>query len=141
MVGLHGGAVATAVMTAYRLPVSRSLPPTAAFWATYVGSGEPSEYPLIGLVLHAAYGAGAGAIFALLVPGRSRSDAVAESRNAVLGVGYALCLSVFGARVLLGRLLGMDLAPDERLVFHASHVVYGLTLGTWLGSRLSGETG
>lgn len=133
--------MATAVMTAFRLPVSRSLPPTAAFWARYVGSGEPSEYPLVGLVLHVAYGAGAGGLFALVAPGRGRPDVVAESRNAVLGTVYGLCLSAFGARVVLGRLLGMDLEPDERLVFHASHAVYGLTLGTWLGSRLGGHAG
>jgi hypothetical protein len=31
------------------------------------------------------------------------------------------------------------LDADERLVFHVGHLVYGLTLGTWLGSRTSDE--
>jgi hypothetical protein len=38
--------------------------------------------------------------------------------------------------VLLEGLLGMDLEPDERWIFHVSHAVYGLTLGSWFGSRI-----
>ena len=29
----------------------------------------------------------------------------------------------------------MDLATDESAVFHAGHLIYGLALGAWLGSR------
>lgn len=138
VLGLAGGLVATLVMTAFRIPISRSLPPTANFWATYVGSGDPEDYPLVALALHLAYGAAGGVGFAALAPGWGRPEAVAESQDAVLGTVYGLLLSAFGSRVLLERLLGMDLDRDERLVFHVSHVVYGLTLGTWLGSRFGG---
>jgi len=37
--------------------------------------------------------------------------------------------------VLLRGLLDEDLDPDEALIFHLSHVIYGITLGAWLGSR------
>ncbi|MFC7081389.1 hypothetical protein [Halorussus caseinilyticus] len=55
------------------------------------------------------------------------------------GSVYALALSVFGERIVLGRLLGLDLDVDERLVFHAGHLIYGLGLGTLFGSRASDD--
>jgi len=35
--GVVGGLIATVLMTLYRFPVFRALPPTADFWAKYVG--------------------------------------------------------------------------------------------------------
>lgn len=134
--GIQGGLIATLVMTAYRLPISGSLPPTANFWAKYVGGGDPDDYPLQGIVLHLLYGTIAGGVFGALVPSSGGdTEARLEEREAALAVGYSIVLSVFGSRVVLGRVLGMDLEPDEALVFHLGHVVYGLTLGTWMGSR------
>lgn len=137
--GAVGGLVGTIVMTAYRLPIARSLPPTAAFWEQYVGSGDAEDYPLIGLALHLGYGIGAGAVFGALLQGtdiRRRPEHLQEITSIVLGTAYGLALSVFGSRVVLGRVLDMDLDPDESLVFHVGHVVYALTLGTWIGSRI-----
>lgn len=147
--GAVGGLFATVVMTAFREPISRSPPPTANFWAQYVaprlrdtsssdeesaGAGDPGDYFLPGLVLHLAYGTGAAVAFAALFR-PAGSEAANERRGVLWGVGYALLLSGFGKRVLLERLLGMDLDRDERFVFHVSHVVYGLALGTWVGSN------
>lgn len=136
--GCKSGLVATVVMTAYRLPVARSLPPTARFWAQYVGGGDPAEYPVEGLVLHLVYGTAAGGVFGLLFAGRTDGSEARDEWKGILGAtAYGLALSVFGVRVVLARVLGMtDLEPDERLVFHVSHVVYALTLGTMVGSRL-----
>jgi predicted MFS family arabinose efflux permease len=97
--GAEGGALATAVMTVYRLPVTRSLPPTAEFWATFVSGGDPADSPVAALVLHVVYGVAAGAIFA----------------------------------VVLRTLLDTD--PDDRFAFHVSHLLYGITLGAWVGTR------
>ncbi|UPV72797.1 hypothetical protein M0R89_09565 [Halorussus limi] len=142
--GAVGGFVATLVMTAYRLPISRSLPPTARFWATYVGGGDEDDYPVQALVLHLLYGTIGGAAFGAmgaLLDVTPSDDPDTEARREevglLAGVGYALALSMFGERVVLRRLLGMDPDPDESLVFHVGHVVYGLTLGTWVGSRSS----
>jgi hypothetical protein len=137
--GSLGGFVATVSMTVFRMPTSKSLPPTARFWATYVGSGDPDEYPVIALLLHLAYGVASGVFFALSSPGSGDSDAIAESKGALLGTVYGVLLSVFGMRVLLEWLLDTDPDTDERLVFHISHVVYGLTLGTWVGSRFGND--
>lgn len=134
--GCVGGLIATVVMTLYRMPIFRALPPTAEFWAQYVGGGEAEEYPLVGFVLHLLYGAAAGAAF-------GPAFAALDSRTSVgrdeLGVGagltYGLVLSAFGSRVLLRRLLGRELEPEHALVFHVGHAIYGLTLGTWLASR------
>lgn len=140
--GAIGGLLATVTMTVYRLPVARSLPPTSEFWGRYgPGDGEPAG-PLLALFLHVGYGIGGGiafgAAFGRLVRGTD-ADAVREVAGLATAVLYGAALSVFGSRVLLGRLLGMDLDSDERLVFHVSHVVYALTLGTWLGSRTRGR--
>lgn len=136
MTGLTGGAIATAVMTAFRAPIARSPPPPAWFWAEYVAGGDPDEYLLPSLLLHFAYGIGGGAVFGVLAgPLLGGSEVTRERCGALLGVLYGIALSGFGAVVVLDTLLGLDLEADERFVFHVSHVIYGLTLGTWLGSR------
>lgn len=125
-------------MTVYRLPVFRALPPTAEFWARFVAGGEPADHPLAGLALHLGYGGAAGAVFGAvfsLVP--TRDWLRRELAGVVLGAVYSLVLSAFGARVLLGRLLDLHPDPDERVAFHVGHLVYGLTLGTWVGVRAS----
>jgi hypothetical protein len=137
--GSIGGLVATLSMTIFRMPTSKSLPPTARFWAKYAGSGEPEEYPTIALALHLLYGIMGGIVFALLTPGSGDAEEVAESKGAVLGTVYGIALSVFGTKVMLERILDLDLDTDERLVFHISHIVYGLTLGTWVGSRFGNK--
>lgn len=136
--GAVGGFVATLVMTAYRLPIARSLPPTAAFWEQYVGDGDAEDYPAIGLLLHLAYGVGGGVAFGALYAAlgiEREPDHVQETRGLVLATLYGGALSAFGSRIVLGRVLSMDLDPDEALVFHVGHVIYALTLGTWVGSR------
>lgn len=133
--GLVGGLVATVAMTAFRLPISESPPPTAAFWAKYIGGGEPEDHPIAGMALHLGYGAAGGILFGL-IPTSAGSALAREQRGVILGLGYSILLSVFGERAILERLLEMDLSPDERFVFHVGHVVYGLTLGAWVGSKL-----
>lgn len=135
--GLKSGLVATVVMTTFRMPISRSPPPTADFWATYVAGGDPEDHTAVGLVLHLAYGIGAGVVFAVLSPSRTTGSEVEdESRGILRGLAYGILLSTFGVRFVLEGLLGMDLEPDERFIFHVSHVVYGLTLGAWHGSTV-----
>ncbi|WP_117592946.1 hypothetical protein [Haloprofundus halophilus] len=128
--GVWAGLVGTAVMTLFRLPVARSLPPTGAFWEQYAGGDPDALGPAF--LLHFLYGAGGGVAFAPVaraLRGRGLTTALA------VGVLYGLVLSVFGTRVVLTRLLGMDLDYDEAVVFHAGHVVYGLTVGIWFGTR------
>lgn len=135
--GAVGGAVATAVMTAFRMPISRSLPPTGPFLAKFLG-GEPDDYRAGALALHLFYGTAAGSVFGVAasrVLGDADSEAGREGKATALGVAYGLALSTFGVRVLLGRLLDTELDPDERLLFHLGHLVYGLTLGAWFGSN------
>jgi len=154
--GLEGGALATLVMTVYRLPVTRSLPPSAEFWATFVAGGRPDDHPLAALVLHFAYGIGAGGVFAALVSGRAslnrdrtrsflddsvnappdRSDEVTAT---MVGLLYGVALSVVGERFVLGRLLGTE--PDDWFAFHVGHVLYGVTLGAWVGTRTRRQKG
>ncbi len=133
--GLVGGAISTLVMTAFRAPIARSLPPTAEFWARYVGDGEPSDYPVVGLLLHLLYGTIGGGLFSVLLERRKTAGRMDEQRGGVWGVLYGFALSLFGLHVVLKLVLRMNLESDEQFVFHAGHLIYGLTLGTWLGSR------
>jgi hypothetical protein len=137
--GLQGGAIGTFVMTAFRLPLMRSLPPSANFWAKYVGDGDPEEYPLIGLLLHLIYGTTSGAlfggVFALLDSERAIE---AEQRGIMWGAVYGMVLSAFGSRVMLEAMLDVELDEDELTLFHAGHLVYGISLGAWVGSRAEG---
>lgn len=137
--GLQAGFVATLVMTAFRLPIMRSLPPSANFWARYVGDGDAGDYPGIGLGLHLLYGTFGGAVFgglfALLSAERSIEP---EQRGVVWGSVFGMVMSVFGTQVVLNGLLDTRLDTDELTLFHAGHLVYGLALGTWVGSRTEG---
>jgi len=138
--GVEGGTIATAVMTLFRMPITDSLPPTARFWATYVGNGDPDDYPVQALLLHFLYGVAGATAFTAAVERRLRGSEVhRERQGTILATLYGLGLSTLGTRVVLERLLGMDLDPDERWIFHVSHAIYGLTLGAWLGSNVSFE--
>jgi len=141
--GAEGGALATVVMTVYRLPVTRSLPPTAEFWAKYVSGDHPDDHPVAALILHLAYGVVAGMAFTTLFPSREPVSAQPGSRGppspsgevstTVTGLLYGLVLSVVGEWVVLGAILDVD--PDDRFAFHVGHVLYGITLGAWVGTR------
>ena len=134
--GVGGGLIATVLMTLYRFPLFRALPPTAEFWATFVRGGEPEQYPIAGLLLHFLYGGVGGGVFGV---GFSKINFKSERHRRLGAIGlsmvYGLALSVFGTQVIFKRLLGKELEPDEGAVFHVAHVIYGLTLGTWMSSR------
>lgn len=134
--GALGGIVGTVAMTLYRAPISRSLPPTAEFWAQYVGEGDPEDYPGPALALHLLYGASGGAVFGALFDRLEADRPLArEVLGAVFGVWYGLALSAFGQPVILRGLLGQRLDASESFLFHAGHVVYGLVLGHWAASQ------
>lgn len=136
VLGIKGGVVATAVMTVFRMPITDSLPPTATFLAEYVGGEPPDEYTVRGLVLHVVYGVLASVPFAVAFDLRDAGPEVEkEKRGALWGFAYGVVLSVFGVHVILKRVLGMDLKPDERWIFHVGHVIFGLALGAYVGSN------
>jgi len=133
--GVVGGLIATAVMTVYRFPIFRALAPTAELWVLLRG-GEPEQYPGVGLVLHFLYGAVGGGVFGFIFHQvQFRTARGQRTGSLVLALGYGIVLSFIGTRVVFRRLLGEKLEPDEAAVFHVGHVIYGLTLGTWLSSR------
>ncbi|WP_247730699.1 DUF6789 family protein [Halovivax limisalsi] len=137
--GLQAGFVATCIMTAFRLPILRSLPPSAHFYAAYVGGGEPDDHELAGLLLHLGYGTSAGAVFGGLFALQDAEEAIgAEQRGLLWGSVFGMVLSAVGSQFLLKELLGFELDADELALFHAAHLVYGLSLGAWVGSRTEG---
>ena len=110
--GCLGGFVATVVMTVYRVPVFRALPPTAEFWARYVGGGDAEEYFLPGLLLHVAYGTVAGGVYGALSSVYDGAAPARRERVSLLGgLVYGLVLSVVGSRIVFVRVLGRELQP------------------------------
>ncbi|RQG92903.1 hypothetical protein EA462_01390 [Natrarchaeobius halalkaliphilus] len=137
--GLQAGFVATVIMTAFRLPILRSLPPSANFWAQYVSGGDPEDHPVAGLLLHVVYGVQAGAIFGALFALQDAERSIEpEQRGLVWGGVYGMALSAFGSQIMLKEALDIRLENDELALFHAGHLVYGLALGAWVGSRTEG---
>lgn len=134
--GAVGGFLGTVSMTAFREPTARSLPPTARFWVRYVADGAPDDHPLPAFALHLLYGVGAGVAYAALLPRHVR-DSASLSHSLAFGAAYGGVLSAFGSRVVLPGLLDLELSADESALFHAGHVVYGLSLGAWVGTRQS----
>jgi hypothetical protein len=132
--GLEGGLFATIVMTVFRESTARALPPTAELLSQYLG-GERDDYPVASLVLHLLYGIVGGAVFAPILAAMHDEQSHPEATGLVVGSVYGIALSMFGERVVLHRFLGMDLDTDESAVFHAGHLIYGLALGVWVGSR------
>ncbi|GAB3021000.1 DUF6789 family protein [Natronobiforma cellulositropha] len=136
--GLQAGFVATLIMTAFRLPIMRSLPPSANAWARVAG-GDPDDHPVAGLLLHLWYGTAAGALFGVLFALLEAEQAIEpEQRGILWGSVYGMGLSAFGSQVMLDRSLGVRLDADEIALFHAAHLVYGIALGAWVGSRTEG---
>ncbi|MFC7203187.1 DUF6789 family protein [Haloferax namakaokahaiae] len=132
--GAIGGFVGTVMMSLYRLPIFRALPPTAEFWAQYVAGGPAEVHFGTGYVLHALYGTVGGAVLGAVLPALNERSPLDGERTALLsGVVYSLVLSWVGAKIIFERLLNRELDEEEALVFHVGHLVYGLTLGTWLG--------
>ena len=137
--GIQAGFVATIIMTAFRLPILRSLPPSANFWAQFVTGDDPEEHTFMGLVLHFVYGIQAGAIFGGLFALQDAERSIEpEQRGLVWGSIYGMVLSAFGSQFMLKELLDIRLEADELALFHAGHLVYGLSLGAWVGSRTEG---
>ncbi len=134
LTGVEGGLFATVVMTLFREPTARALPPTAEFLARYL-SGEQADYPVAAFVLHLLYGIGAGIVFVPIFTTMIGETDEPETVGLVTGAIYGLAASVFGERVVLARMLNMKLDTDEAAVFYAGHLIYGLTLGVWVGSR------
>ena len=137
--GLQAGFVATLIMTAFRLPIVRSLPPSANFWAQYVSGGDPEEHTVAGIVLHLLYGTSAGAVFGGIFAALEAERAIEpEQRGIVWGGVYGMVLSALGSQFMLRELLDVRLEADELALFHAAHLVYGVSLGAWVGSRTEG---
>ena len=137
ILGFRGGLIATGVMTAFRMPISWSLPPTANFWAQYVAGGELQEHRIEAMILHFLYGAAAGSVFAgVFAAIDPRTPLEPETEGLLAGFLYSIPFTWTGEAVMLHRMLEMDLESDESMIFHAGHLIYGITLGAWIGSRL-----
>lgn len=132
--GLVGGFLGTlGMMASRRLAGSKSgPPPTSAFWAKYIGDGEPSDYKREGLVLHFLYGSVAGAVFQLSrsVVGRGDSDN-AKTHPISGGLAYGVLLAIWGFVVVLRMVLEKDPGVKKARKFLKGHLAYGLTLGLW----------
>lgn len=104
LTGIEGGLFVTAIMTLFRAPTARALPPTAEFLAGYFG-GEPADYPVTALGLHLLYGAGAGVVFVPVLTRLLEETDEPETIGLLIGAIYGLVASVFGEWVVLAQVL------------------------------------
>jgi len=132
--GLAGGFVATVVMTVAMLTLGDdSPPPTARFWARYVG-GTPDAAMAPGLALHAVYGTIAGGVLAAAVPAIAVLSVASLTDGLLWGLAYGVVLFVGAAVFWMNVVLDMDPDPGQVGGFLVFHLVYGGVLGAWLGA-------
>lgn len=138
--GLAGGIVATLLMTAFMMTLGDdSPPPTAAFYATYLGDGNPSDYMQEGMILHVMYGIGAGVAFAYLGVAELLLFTPVDLTNGVFnGLAYGFVLFVGAAGFWMNVVLDVDPEPADVVQFLFFHLVYGGVLGAWLGVGVLG---
>ncbi|MFB6095140.1 MAG: hypothetical protein ABEJ71_01645 [Halodesulfurarchaeum sp.] len=132
--GLIAGLVATIVMTVFMGSLGDdSPPPTALFYAKFVGGGEPAEYMMQGMVLHLVYGTLAGGIFAAAILFLGFVSVGTLGSALLWALVYAFILFLGGAMFWMNAVLGVD--PDGKMIgmFLFFHLVYGLVLGGWIG--------
>lgn len=138
--GLAGGIVATIAMTAFMMALGDdSPPPTAAFYAKYIGDGTPDDYMPQGMFLHMMYGLGAGLAFAYLGTADLFLFTPANLTNGVInGLVYGFVLFVGAAVFWMNVVLDMDPEPADIGLFLFFHLVYGGVLGAWVGAGVLG---
>ena len=125
-------------MSVFREPVSRSLPPTSAFVSSVTGD-EPDDHPVAAYLLHLLYGTSAGVAFGTATARAPPRVTNSLRAHLALGAAYGALLSVFGRLFVLPTLANLKLDPDEATIFDAGHLVFGLALGAWVGSRDTSE--
>lgn len=133
--GLTAGLVASIGMTALMTTMGDGGPPPTAGLVAKVAGGDPADYQMPGMLLHAAYGIGAGAAFAVGVPLLGLSlDSIAVAAG--LGLAYGLVLMVVGMLFWMRGVIGMEPDAATMRTFGTVHVVYGLVLGGFLGAGI-----
>lgn len=131
--GLVGGFVATIAMTiVMKMMGDGGPPPTASLVAKFAG-GAPEDYAMPGMLLHLLYGIVAGGVFAIGVPLVGLS--LGSLGTAVgLGIAYGIVLMLVGMVLWMRMVIGMEPDRSMMMTFATVHVVYGITLGAFLGA-------
>ena len=129
--GLVGGLLG-AVVTGVAMRAAIDEPaPSATVWAMYFGDGDPTHYESEGLVVHAVYGALAGAVFVSFAG--SLSLRIGTLGDAIL---WALVWSAVLAVIAVGfwSMVIVGDVPDDRSLAElgAVHAMFGIVLGLWL---------
>jgi hypothetical protein len=132
--GLVGGLIATIVMTAVMMAVGDGGPPPTAQLVAKFAGGDPEDHAMPGMLLHFAYGIGAGAVFAVALPLLVADTSLAIATG--LGFGYGLVLMVGGMVFWMRLVIGIDPEPGMMKTFGVVHVVYGLVLGAVVGTGI-----
>lgn len=136
--GAVGGFVATVVMTAVMMAFGDdSPPPTAAFWAQYIGDGEPTDYKPQGMVLHLAYGIVAGAVFVPVFTAFNLGFPITGWFGGLgWGLIWGLALFAGAAGFWMNLVLDVDPGPEQAAFMGVNHLIFGLVLGGWVALGL-----
>ncbi|MFB6300820.1 MAG: hypothetical protein ABEH65_11210 [Halobacteriales archaeon] len=138
--GLIGGLVATIVMTVFMMTLGDdSPPPTALFYAKYLGDGDPEEYMTQGVVMHLFYGVGAGGVFGYLgMAGLMAVTPLNLTNGLINGLIYGFILFIGAAVFWMKMILDIDAKPPQVAMFLLFHLIYGGVLGAWIGLGILG---
>lgn len=137
--GLIGGFLATIVMTILMMVLGGGgPPPTAAFYAKYIGDGDPEDFMMPGMILHLAYGTGAGGVYGWLAVSGLLAVTLATPLLTGLANGaiFGAILFVIAALFWMNIVLDTDPEPPEVVVLLIFHLAYGLVLGGVVGLEL-----
>ena len=131
LTGLIAGLIATVVMTMFMMTMGDdSPPPTAAFFAKYIGDGGPEAYVKQGMVLHMLYGVTAGVAFAVGSTALALDVGADALVGSVLwGLAFGLVLMIGGMLFWMRVVLAMEPDPKTMGALGFFHVVYGVVLG------------
>lgn len=138
--GVIGGVLATIVMTMFMMTMGDdSPPPTAAFYAKYIGDEGPDAYMKEGMLMHMMYGLGAGVAFAAIgIVGAFLFTPVTLVNGVLNGLVYGFILFVGAAVFWMKIVLAIEPEPPQIASFLFFHLVYGAVLGGWVGLGLLG---
>lgn len=104
--------------------------PFAAFWAKFIGNGNPSDAMPQALLLHASYAISVGIVYVLIFTPFDLGIPITTFVGGIIwGIVWAIVLMMVAAIFLMNLVLDMNPDQGQMMTMGVAHMVFGLTLG------------